>query len=351
MKKLSLLIAVVFMSFASFAQSSPSAITPIMAKKIALLCRSNNMAFSLFAHANQDVFQGNFSAADRTLSNLDVNLKCAENFIVALYNNYGVESSYFTLRDSGFIIKEIDIAEQIWDEQLAIWKKEREIKKQKEQEKKLANERELLQRINNNEPFNFHDLSNKPNINFDIYDFGANFIDSERYNKSIPYNEIIDCKFHCILSKENKLDLISNGSSPMTSSNKLIWEAFKSSIEVGVEGKAIMSLPLLDTIAIVPSLVNFELKQESFKGAKIEVRAKKDKKSEQWFILNEDELGSRMTQDLYLALSVQPYFSDIKGGKYSISAQATDNSLKFYIDGKFITSTFICYTFDLVILD
>lgn len=90
-----------------------SPVTSAMAKKIGYYCRYNQRALSLFAAANPQQVRNRTDLAHRLLETLDKHLDCAENFIVTLYYNYGVEMAYFALKDAGFTIKETDIAEAI----------------------------------------------------------------------------------------------------------------------------------------------------------------------------------------------------------------------------------------------
>ena len=91
-----------------------SPVTTTMARKIGYYCRHNQRALSLFAVANPQQVRNRTDLAHRLLETLDKHLDCAENFIVTLYYNYGVEMAYFALKDAGFTIKETDIAETIW---------------------------------------------------------------------------------------------------------------------------------------------------------------------------------------------------------------------------------------------
>ncbi|NCC99456.1 MAG: hypothetical protein EOL95_07130 [Bacteroidia bacterium] len=88
-----------------------------MAKKIAYYCQYNQRALSLFATANAEIIQNRTDLANKLLEKLDKHLDCAENFIITLYYNYGVEMSYFALKDAGFTIQETDKAELIWEKE------------------------------------------------------------------------------------------------------------------------------------------------------------------------------------------------------------------------------------------
>ena len=148
-----------------------SLVTIVMAKKIGVYCQYNQTALKIFAAANPEEVQNRMDKADILLRELDRHLDCAENFIITLYYNLGIEMSYFALKDAGFTIKEIDTAE-------AIWKKEQEkidieIARQKEKEK-IEMELAIKKRINENDIFSDEELAREAIINWDglktIYD-------------------------------------------------------------------------------------------------------------------------------------------------------------------------------------
>lgn len=165
-----------------------SAVTTAMAKKIGYYCRYNQRALSLFAVANFQQVQNRTNYAHRLLRELDQHLDCAENFIVTLYYNYGVEMAYFALKDAGFTIKETDVAEAIWKKE-----KEKQDKIAKEQEVKKQAEKELAlqKRINENEEFDKKELVTEAVINWagikSVYDnrvsvlFETSGLDSRMY--------------------------------------------------------------------------------------------------------------------------------------------------------------------------
>lgn len=172
-----------------------SAVTTAMAKKIGYYCRYNQRALSLFAVANFQQVQNRTNYAHRLLRELDQHLDCAENFIVTLYYNYGVEMAYFALKDAGFTIKETDVAEAIWKKE-----KEKQDKIAKEQEVKKQAEKELAlqKRINENEEFDKKELVTEAVINWagikSVYDnrvsvlFETSGLDSRMYYVYIDKN-------------------------------------------------------------------------------------------------------------------------------------------------------------------
>ena len=174
-----------------------SPVTTTMARKIGYYCRHNQRALSLFAIANPQQVRNRTDLAHRLLETLDKHLDCAENFIVTLYYNYGVEMAYFALKDAGFTIKETDIAE-------AIYQKEREkqyrIAQEQEVRKNAERERILLKRIESNYIFDKESLLIQPNVEIDISAMATSSITNNR-------DEYIDYSYDCIIDKEGKLSL------------------------------------------------------------------------------------------------------------------------------------------------
>lgn len=140
-----------------------SPVTSAMAKKIGYYCRYNQRALSLFAAANPQQVRNRTDLAHRLLKTLDKHLDCAENFIVTLYYNYGVEMAYFALKDAGFTIKETDIAEVIYQQE-----KDKQDKIAQEQEARERAEKEiaLQKRINENDEFTKKELATEATINW-----------------------------------------------------------------------------------------------------------------------------------------------------------------------------------------
>ena len=168
-KKLLLLTATFLLSFmmgtitAQTTKGQKSPVTNVMAKKIGSYCQYNQRALSLFAVANPQQVRNRTDLAHRLLETLDKHLDCAENFIVTLYYNYGVEMAYFALKDAGFTIKETDIAEIIWMNE-----KEKQDKIAQEQEVRRNAERELAiqERINDGSEFSKKELASEAVINW-----------------------------------------------------------------------------------------------------------------------------------------------------------------------------------------
>lgn len=168
-KKFLLLTATFLLSFtmgtatAQTTKGQKSPVTTVMAKKIGSYCQYNQRALSLFAVANPQQVRNRTDLAHRLLETLDKHLDCAENFIVTLYYNYGVEMAYFALKDAGFTIKETDVAE-------AIWKKEQEkidvTNKQREAREKAERELILQKRISENDEFEKKELATEAVINW-----------------------------------------------------------------------------------------------------------------------------------------------------------------------------------------
>jgi len=114
-----------------------SVVTPQMARKISAYCQLNDRAFILFMKSNEHIdinITHRTDIADRIIKELEKHLDYAENFIIGLYYNYGIEASYHALTSANFTIPEIDSAEAIWK------------KKVKESETAAGQKTELIQK-------------------------------------------------------------------------------------------------------------------------------------------------------------------------------------------------------------
>lgn len=157
-----LIILSVLFSRDSFAQSqkSESVITTAMAKKIGYACQYNARVKSIFATSNK---LQSYREVEKIISSLDKHLDYAQNFIISLYANYGVEGSFIILKETiGFSVPEIDKVELIWQEE----KDQRNIIIEKKSNEKKE---KLLKSIEKDELFSEDDLSQEAIIesNFD----------------------------------------------------------------------------------------------------------------------------------------------------------------------------------------
>lgn len=168
-KKLLLLTATFLLSLsavtitAQTTKKQESPVTSAMARKIDYYCRYNQRALSLFAAANPQQVQNRKDYAHRLLMELDQHLDYAENFIITLYYNYGVEMAYFALKDAGFTIKETDIAEAIYQKEKD---KQDKIAQEQEARKRAEKEIALQKRINKNDEFAKKELAMEAIINW-----------------------------------------------------------------------------------------------------------------------------------------------------------------------------------------
>lgn len=292
-------------------QKSP--VTTTMAKKIASYCQYNQRALSLFAVANPQQIQNRTDLAHRLLKTLDKHLDCAENFIITLYYNYGVEMAYFALKDAGFTIKETDIAETIWEEEK---EKQDKIAKEQEVKKKIEREQTLLKRIEANDIFAAKSLYVQPDIEIDI----ANMATSTVLNDK---DEYMDYDYDCIISKDGKLSL-KNPSDTLNYSmiQKFIYHYIADdNIDLGgynagcieIDGKEVP----------VNSYINIQFREERYKHrGYLELTIKKNKKTGRWEFANDtsDKLhnwakedAERMRYDLEAAIYSCPTLNVLKG--------------------------------------
>lgn len=260
-----------------------SPVTTTMARKIGYYCRHNQRALSLFAIANPQQVRNRTDLAHRLLETLDKHLDCAENFIVTLYYNYGVEMAYFALKDAGFTIKETDIAE-------AIYQKEREkqyrIAQEQEVRKNAERERILLKRIESNYIFDKESLLIQPNVEIDISAMATSSITNNR-------DEYIDYSYDCIIDKEGKLSL-TNLSDTLHYSDmqKFIYQYIcDENVGSGIYTPGYVKIGN-DTVA-VNCYINIKFNEQRYqhKGY-LDLTVVKDKKTGQWRFIEDLNLNS-----------------------------------------------------------
>jgi len=154
-KLLSTLVLFVFITIASSTslaqQSSTGIITTTMAYKLSLFCQYQKTAYALCSSMLYS--NGIYSRVeqDKIIRYLEKHLDYAEAFIIDIYSRYGVEMTYFALKD-WFTIPEIDKAEQIWSieqkrrEKIEQKRKIEEEAKQKIIEKEQEAKRKIIEK-------------------------------------------------------------------------------------------------------------------------------------------------------------------------------------------------------------
>lgn len=350
-KKLLLLTATFLLSLSvgtSTAQTTTgqkSPVTTTMAKKIGSYCQYNQRALSLFAVANPQQVRNRTDLASRLLETLDKHLDCAENFIVTLYYNYGVEMAYFALKDAGFTIKETDVAE-------AIWKKEKEkrdkIAQEQEARKKAEREQTLLKRIEVNDIFAAKSLSAQPDIEIDI----ANMATSTVFNDK---NEYMDYNYDCIISKEGKLSL-KNPSDTLNYSTmqKFIYH-YIADDNIDFGGYKAGCIEIGGREIPVNSYINIQFREQRYKHrGYLEPTIKKNKKTGRWEFTDDTsaklqnwakEDAERMRYDLEAAIYSCPMLNDLKGTlqlkievyRRVLKSNISDETdLSYYFDMKYL---------------
>ena len=330
-------------------------VTPLMARKISYYCQYNDRALSLFASANSEAVQNRKDLAYKLLEKLDKHLNYAEEFIITLYSNYGIEMSYFALKDAGFTIKEIDVAELIWMKTQEKWRKEKEreerIAKEEEEkrekiarEKALVEENAILKNAIDGSYFEYNNLTTIPSFSVDVKDL-AKKIDLARNNGLIDFNERVDDSFFCTISKNAVLDI------PKTENPKT-FNKTKSFLEdclinnIIVQNPASITFALLDTVVIVNAKVNISLLQESRAFmTPVKFNIKWDKKNNKWKITNEKKLKKQLFKmannealliysDIENILYNSPNFKNKEKGSYSFDAYVIENEIGYLINGK-----------------
>lgn len=341
-----------------YAQSKKSAqdVTPVMARKIGYYCQYNQRALSLFAMANPEQVQNRNDRASRLLSELEKHLDCAENFILTLYYNYGIEMSYFALKDAGFTIKETDIAESIWAREKEKQNKIREEKEIEKRKNELAKENDIFNLATHGGYFGFHALTTLPEITIDVDDL-ARSIDLWKNEESIPWGGLIDCSFNCVISKDGVLSLaFPEDAGNFNSTQKILFDYLTNNAIV--QNPASITFARLDTTVAVNSKATIKFEQEASRlRNSIQFRAKKDKKSQKWKIINEIELRTQLNimaknnaeaiyYDIEGFLYNNPYFKAIEKGTYTIKAEVLYNEIKYLIEGKVQGRGHLPYSFE-----
>lgn len=184
------LLTALFLASAIGATIAQSYVTRSMAAKISYTCQYNERMQWLFANANNIAFG---HEADKILRTLDQHLGHAENFLMAIYYNYGLEMGYYALKDMGFTIQETERVE-------AVWEKEEERQDALAEQQRKEEERALLEQIEANEVFGPEQLSTEPQIWIDAYDMATHQVFNDR-------DETMDYTYHCIIKKDGKLTL------------------------------------------------------------------------------------------------------------------------------------------------
>lgn len=348
----------VVLSVTAFCQnkSSKVEVTPVMAKKISLYCRNNPRMLSLFSMSNAQVVQNRRDVADRILSELDKHLDYAENFIADLYYNYGTEMSYFALKNAGFTIKEHDIADAIWKKAQEKSNQLEKVRQAEQANKELAKEKETFELANKGGIFSFERLTKTPEITLDVVNM-ARFIDGLRIDTLISWNEVIDCSFACIVSKDKELQLFTPvDSTAFSATQKHIWGYIKSNVIV--QNPAMMRFEQLDTVLTVPAKVDLQICQDCQRyRSEISFNATKDKKTQRWIITNPAELKQSLNRldktnaeaiymDIESDLYYNPYFAQFDKGKYLIKSEIVENKLQYFINGKSQEKASMSYSFN-----
>ncbi|WP_026627039.1 hypothetical protein [Dysgonomonas capnocytophagoides] len=351
-----LLICSYFQNVYSQSKKTNYDVTSVMARKIGYYCQYNQRALSLFAMANPEQVQNRRDRASRLIRELEKHLDCAENFILTLYYNYGVEMSYFALKDAGFTIKETDIAESIWAKDSEKQDKIREKKEIVKRKAELSKEKDIFDLATHGEYFGFHALTVLPEITIDAADL-ARTIDFWKIEQLIDWGTLIDCSFNCVISKDGVLSLASPvDSETFNSTQKLLFDYLINNAII--QNPASITFKQLNTTVKVNSKATIRFEQEARRlKNSIQFKVKKDKKSERWKIINDVELRIQLNRvskndaeaiyyDIEGLLYNNPYFKAIEKGTYSVKAEILANEIKYLIEGKEQERGQLSYTFE-----
>jgi hypothetical protein len=169
MKKLLFVITTTFcmLSNIQLHAQQEELITNAMALKIGTFCHNKSGARAIFEQVNQL----NSMEADRVIRGGILNhMDYVENFIIGLYDNYGVQMSYFALVGDWcwFTLEEVERTEKYYTQVKAERRKAYNEKQAKEAEKSRVLELEYKRRIDNNDWFQNNELSVMPSVELAI---------------------------------------------------------------------------------------------------------------------------------------------------------------------------------------
>ena len=329
-------------------------ITPTMARKIGWYCQYNDRVFIFFANVTGI---DNRRDADVIIRSLDKNLDYAEKFIIGLYATYGIEMSYFTLKNAGFTIQETDQAEFIWKKEQKKWREQEAIEEKKKEKVKLKKEQEILNLALRGHIFESRDLFQSPQIRIDMEDL-AHCITFWKNENMIDWTEQIDYSFDFIISKDGKLSLTNSESSKNFSTTKKILYDYIIK-KAAVQNSPSIVLKQIDTTIVVSAKTTLRFIQKSTKYRNsIEFKAKKNKKTQFWKIINDNELQQQLfridkknSNIIYLNLENElhhtPYSIAIKKGSYQIKAEIIENEIEYIAEGKKQGSYNLPYSFEI----
>lgn len=338
-------------------EKEKTSVTPEMARKIGYHCQYNQRGLAFFANANNI----NFShEADKIVRSLDKHLGYAEKFLLALYYSYGIEKGYWALKDMGFAIKEIDIAESIWAKEKEKQDKIREENEIEKRKAELSKEKDIFDLATHGGYFGFHALTVPPEITIDANDL-ARSIDLWKNEGLISWETSIDCSFDCVISKEGILSLARPEDEDNFNSIRKLLSDYLIHNAI-VQNPASIMFKQLDTTVIVNSKATIRFKQEARRlKNSIQFKAKKDKKSQRWKIINDVELRTQLNMasknnaedyaeaiyyDIEGFLYSNPYFKGIEKGAYSVKADILANEIKYLIEGKVQERGDLPYSFE-----
>ncbi len=293
-----------------------------MASKLGALCLSNQRAMAVFANANDIIFTID---ADKAAWNIANHLDYAENFLIALYDGWGEEMTYWTLKDALFTQREIKQANQFYEQ---LQKKRcvlrAEQKAQAEEQRKV----QLKKKIEAGHYFTITELAALPMISLNA----GKLASTQGENKGMAVNLKVICK----VSKNQDIEIVPNGGYGEYEQNliELINKQIKSdTIKVGYVDFDGEKIP-------VNSIIDIRIKEERVNNRSFTAYVKKDMRKKQviWKKVKEGNDSGTISADGFAALCDElnrnQDLYNLPKGRYKLSINISNPIFKYYINDK-----------------
>jgi hypothetical protein len=321
MKKFLICLATISCLFcgAAYAQTQ---ITKSMAAKLGARCLNNQRAMAIFANANDIVFSMD---ADKAAWNIVNHLDYAENFLIALYDGWGEESTYWTLREALFTQAEIKQANQFYgrvQEKRRILRAEQKAKE--EEQRKI----QLRKKIEAGHYFTKTELAVLPIIGLNVQEM----LNKSGENRGAAVNLNLICR----VSKNQEIEIMHTGGYSEYEQKLigLIEAQIKNSIiKVGYVDFDGTKIP-------VNSILDIRIKEERKNNRSFTVYVKKYMRKKQvlWKKVSEGNYPGVISADGFTVLcdelNKNQELHDLPKGRYKLSITTSMPVFKYFINDK-----------------